>query len=181
MGVSDSLLQGDPFSTGSWLKALTCTEPLGRLENPTELPAMTTLVGGKARGPLTGGNLSLVAATFGTPYALEAEGRILFFEDIDEAPYRVDRMLTQLRLAGVFEACAGIVLGDWNNCVPEEGDRSLELSEVFSDLLIGCGKPILTGFQAGHCLPMLTFPFGVEVSMDADGGTLELLESALAP
>ena len=140
---------------------------------------MTTLVGGKARGPLTGGNLSLVAATFGTPYALEAEGRILFFEDIDEAPYRVDRMLTQLRLGGVFDACAGIVLGDWNNCVPEEGDRSLELLEIFRDVLVPSGKPLVAGFQAGHCRPMITFPFGIEAHLDAEAGTLELPEGAL--
>lgn len=179
MGVSDTLLQGESFSTGSWLKALTSPEPLGLLENPADVPGITTLVGGKARGPILGGNLSLVAATFGTPYALQAEGRILFFEDIDEAPYRVDRMLTQLRLAGVFEACAGIVLGDWNNCVPDEGDRSLELLEIFQDVLVPCGKPLIAGFQAGHCRPMISFPFGVEACLDADAGRLELVERAL--
>jgi muramoyltetrapeptide carboxypeptidase len=179
MGVSDTLLEAEPFSTGSWLRALTLAEPLGVLAAPPGVPAARPLVGGRARGILAGGNLSLVAATFGTPYGLEPEGRILFFEDIDERPYRVDRMLTQLRLAGAFEACAGVVLGDWNHCVPDEGERSQELEEVFRDVLSSAGKPVLTGFHAGHCSPNPTFPFGVEAVLDADAGTLELVEAAL--
>jgi muramoyltetrapeptide carboxypeptidase len=108
-----------------------------------------------------------------------ARGKILFFEDIDEEPYRVDRMLTQLRLAGKFEECEGILLGDWNNCVPKEGDRSLELLEVFTDLLVPTGKPVLMGFQAGHCHPTITLPLGVEAILDADALSLEMVEGAL--
>lgn len=180
MGISDTLLQGEVFSTQSWLTALTSSAPLGRLDNPADVAPVQTLNGGVACGPIIGGNLSLVAATMGTPYEIDARGKILFFEDIDEQPYRVDRMLTQLRLAGVFEACAGIVLGDWNNCVPEEDALSLELREIFRDILIPTGKPIVMGFQAGHCAPMITFPFGVQAKLDADACTLELVESAFA-
>jgi muramoyltetrapeptide carboxypeptidase len=180
MGVSDTLLEGESFTTESWLRALTSSRPLGCLENPPGTGTMRALVGGRAHGTLIGGNLSLVAATMGTPFELEARDRILFFEDIDERPYRVDRMLTQLRLAGKFEDCAGIVLGDWNNCVPDKDERSLELLEVFRDLLMGAGKPVLLGFQAGHCRPMITFPFGVEAELDADALRLELTESALS-
>ena len=179
MGVSDTLLQGDEFSTASWLAALTSSAPLGRLENPPDAPPMLTLVGGIAQGPMIGGNLSLVAATMGTPFELDARNKILFFEDIDEHPYRIDRMLTQLRLAGKFAECAGIVLGDWHNCVPEEGTRSLDLMEIFRDILVPTGKPTLAGFQAGHCSPMITFPFGVEAVLDADSLSLELVEGAL--
>lgn len=179
MGVSDTLLQGEAFSTQSWLKALTSSAPLGRLENPPEAAPMVTLVGGVARGPIIGGNLSLVAATMGTPFELDARGKILFFEDIDEHPYRIDRMLTQLRLAGKFDECSGILLGDWNNCVPEEGTRSLELMEIFRDILVPTGKPTMAGFQAGHCAPMITLPFGVEAVLDADALGLELVDSAL--
>jgi muramoyltetrapeptide carboxypeptidase len=180
MGVSDTLLQGDDFSTQSWLKALTTSAPLGRLENPPEAAPRFTLVGGVARGPIIGGNLSLVAATMGTPFELDTRGRILFFEDIDEHPYRIDRMLTQLRLAGKFDDCAGILLGDWNNCVPEEGTRTLELLEIFQELLVPTGKPTMAGFQAGHCAPVITLPFGVEAVLDADALSLEMIESALA-
>jgi muramoyltetrapeptide carboxypeptidase len=179
MGISDTLLHGDAFSTQSWLAALTSSAPLGRLRNPPDAAPMLTLVGGVAHGPMIGGNLSLVAATMGTPYEIDARGKILFFEDIDEQPYRVDRMLTQLRLAGKFEECAGIVLGDWNNCVPEEGARSLDLAEIFQDILVPAGKPTIAGFQAGHCQPMITFPFGVEALLDADDLSLEMVESAL--
>ena len=179
MGVSDTLLQGDAFSTQSWLKALMSSAPLGRLENPPAAAPRLTLVGGVARGPIIGGNLSLVAATMGTPFEIDARGKILFFEDIDEHPYRIDRMLTQLRLAGKFDECAGIVLGDWNNCVPEEGARTLELTEIFRDLLVPTGKPTMAGLQAGHCSPMLTLPFGVEAVLDADSLCLDLVEGAL--
>lgn len=179
MGVSDTLLQGDEFSTLSWLTALTSSAPLGRFENPPDAAPMITLVGGVARGPMIGGNLSLVASTMGTPFEIDAQNKILFFEDIDERPYRVDRMLTQLRLAGKFDACAGIVLGDWNNCVPEEGTRSLDLMEIFRDILVPTGKPTMAGFQAGHCYPMITFPFGVEAVLDADSLSLEMVEGAL--
>ena len=139
---------------------------------------MTKLVGGRARGPITGGNLSLVAATMGTPYQIDARGKILFLEDIDEAPYRVDRMLTQLRLAGVFRDCAGILLGDWKQCDPSPGKSSLELSQVFRDVLVGCGKPIVQGLRAGHCSPQISLPFGVLAELDADECRLTYLEAA---
>ncbi|HNX31820.1 MAG TPA: LD-carboxypeptidase [Holophaga sp.] len=180
MGISDTLLQGEESSVRSWLGALTTSAPLGRLENPPGSASRRTLVGGLARGPVIGGNLSLVAATLGTPYEIDARGKILFFEDVDEEPYRIDRMLTQLRLAGKFGQCAGILLGDWNHCVAEEADRSLELQEVFQDLLVPAGKPLMAGFQAGHCSPTLTLPFGVEAVMDADSLTLDIVESALS-
>jgi muramoyltetrapeptide carboxypeptidase len=179
MAAAGVLLDGEPGSTASWLRALTTAAPLGRLENPPPLPPLRALAGGVARGPLTGGNLSVIAATMGTPFELDARGRILFLEDVDERPYRVDRMLTQLRLAGKFDQCAGIVLGDWNNCVPDPGERSLELAEVFRDLLLPCGKPILAGLQAGHCGPALTFPLGVTAVLDAGAGTLDFTGPAL--
>lgn len=180
MGISDVLLDGDDYSTASWLAALTSTTPLGRLGNPATVPPLRTLVAGRASGELTGGNLSLVTALSGTPYALDARGKILFLEDIDERPYRVDRMLTQLRLAGVFEDCAGVILGDWNNCVPEEGMASLSLEEVFIDVIAPAGKPLVIGLQAGHCSPTLTMPFGVQAVLDADASKpgLEIVEAA---
>ena len=173
----------DEFSAGAWLRALTSPKALGILPVPPgedgrpPVPPRA-LTGGRAEGVLLGGNLSLVAALTGTPYSLDARGKILFLEDIDEEPYRVDRMLTQLRLAGVFDACAGIVLGDWKNCVPKDPGRSLTLDQVFRDVVVPSGKPVLAGFPAGHSVPTLTFPLGVRARLDADSGTLELLEAA---
>ncbi len=174
----------DDFSAASWMAALTTTAPLGRL-SPPPVPAGSAdgvpvaLVGGTARGPLIGGNLSLVAALTGTPYALVPDGAIVFLEDIDEEPYRIDRMLTQLRLAGVFERCAGIVLGHWTHCEPKDPDRSLTLPQVFADVIAPAGKPTMTGFAAGHSTPTLSFPMGVEAVLDADAGTLEIVEESL--
>ncbi|HWQ10743.1 MAG TPA: LD-carboxypeptidase, partial [Holophaga sp.] len=181
MGTSDALLADEPSTTSSWLAALTSAAPLGRIDNPAGVAPARTLFGGKASGPLTGGNLTLVAATMGTPYEIDARGKLLFLEDVDERPFRVDRMLTQLRLAGVFDACAGILLGDWADCTPEEGKPSLDLEEIFRDILGPCGKPVVMGFQAGHCSPTLTLPFGVSAVLDADAATLELTEGACTP
>ncbi|HET7838536.1 MAG TPA: LD-carboxypeptidase, partial [Rectinemataceae bacterium] len=154
------------------------TEALGAIENPKGLPPPGCLVGGRARGELIGGNLSLIAATMGTPYELDARGKILFLEDIGERPYRVDRMLTQLALAGKFAQCAGVVLGDWNDCGPEEGKPSLLLAQIFRDIIGPFGKPCIYGIKAGHCSPTATLPFGVEASLDADAAGLELVEAA---
>lgn len=169
----------DDFSAASWMKTLTSTSPLGRLLPPPGCP-VGALVRGKARGPLIGGNLSLVAGLVGTPYALVPDGAILFLEDIGEEPYRLDRMLTQLRLAGVFERCAGILLGHWTNCNAKEPGRTLSLEQVFSDVIAPACKPTLTGFSAGHSIPTHSLPFGVEVVLDADAGTLDIVEPALA-
>ncbi len=178
MPSSDMLPEFDEYSRRSWLAALTSTLPLGRIEEPAGPVRATRLVGGKARGPITGGNLSLIAATMGTPYQIDARGKLLFIEDVGEAPYRVDRMLTQLRLAGVFRDCAGIILGDWKDCAPAEGKASLSLEQVFQDTIVGCGKPCVQGFRAGHCSPAVTFPLGIEAELDADEGSLTFLEAA---
>ncbi len=185
MGVSDVLLEGEGYSTRSWLSALTSTWPLGRMDNPPGSEPPAVLVAGKARGRLVGGNLSLVAATMGTPWEIDARGKILFFEDIGERPYRVDRMLTQLRLAGKFEECAGVILGDWKDCGPEEGKPSLSLQEIFRDVIAPAakagGKPVIMGVKAGHCSPSMTLPFGIlaELDTESDRPGFEMLEAAL--
>ena len=184
-GLMASSLAGkmDSFSRESWLACLTGSQALGQLPYPQpkpETPGPGALVPGRAKGVLMGGNLSLVAALTGTPYALQPEGKIVFLEDVNEEPYRVDRMLTQLRLAGVFERCEGIVLGSWERCEPEDPERSLTLLQVFKDIVAPCGKPVLMGFPAGHCLPTLSLPLGVEAVLDADAGTLTVTEAAAA-
>lgn len=119
------------------------------------------LRGGHATAPLTGGNLSLLTSLLATPYAPEpATGRIAFLEDVGEAPYRVDRMLTQLRQAGWFDGVAGIVLGTWTGC----GD----LDAVFADRLVPLGVPILAGVPVGHGPRQLTIRLGAPVLLDAD-------------
>jgi muramoyltetrapeptide carboxypeptidase len=182
-GLMASSLAGkmDSFSRESWLACLTNSQALGQLPYPQpkpETPGPGALVPGRAKGVLMGGNLSLVAALTGTPYALQPEGKIVFLEDVNEEPYRVDRMLTQLRLAGVFERCNGVVLGSWARCGPEDPEHSLTLLQVFQDVIAPAGKPVLMGFPAGHCLPTLSLPLGVEAVLDADAGTLTVTEAA---
>lgn len=147
----------------------------GTLANPADAP-MTTLVGGKARGTLCGGNLSLVAAGLGTPWELDTRGKILFLEDIGEKTYRVDSMLTQLRNAGKFDHCAGVILGAWTDCPPENPERTLLLPEIFAELIAPAGKPTLMDVQCGHILPTISLPLGAEIAMDADAHTMEVLK-----
>jgi len=169
----------DGFTQDAFYRAIMCTEPLGELDNAPGYHARETVNPGSAEGILVGGNLSLIAGTIGTPYELNTKDRILFIEEIGERTYCVDRMLTQLRLAGKFEDCAGIVFGDFNDCPVEYPEFGLTLEEVIRDIAAPCGKPIFTGLQAGHVSPKLTLPLGVRCRMDADACTLTVLEAAV--
>lgn len=137
------------------------------------------LTRGSAEGTLTGGNLALVSALVGTRYALDPVDRIVFLEDVGEEPYRVDRMLNQLRLAGYFSSCRGVVLGTWERCTASEPERSLRLEEVFADQIGPSGKPALMGVAAGHGTPALTFPLGVRARIGASHAAFEILEPAV--
>ncbi len=147
----------------------------GSLENPVDVP-MTTLVGGSAEGILCGSNLSLLTTSLGTPWELDTKGKILFLEDIGEKTYRVDGMLTQLRNAGKFDDCAGVLLGAWTDCPPEYPERALLLPEIFNELIVPAGKPTLMDVQCGHILPTMSLPLGERVRMDADKKTIEVLQ-----
>ncbi|HWR12182.1 MAG TPA: LD-carboxypeptidase [Rectinemataceae bacterium] len=160
---------GDPEASSS----------VRRVANPGDRP-FRAISGGIAEGELAGGNLSLLVATLGTPWEIDAEGKIILIEDVDEAPYRIDRMMNQLRLAGKFEACAGVAIGSWTRCSPSEGKRSLAIEEIIRDLVLPSGKPILAGLEAGHCVPTLTLPFGVRYRMDVEALSLKLLEDPFA-
>lgn len=146
----------------------------GPLENPADQP-LTTLVPGKAAGTLCGGNLSLLAASLGTPWEIDTRGKILFLEDIGEKYYRIDGMLTQLRNAGKLDDCAGILLGAWTDCAPEYPERTLTLDEVLAELVLPAGRPVLSGLACGHILPTMSLPMGASIAMDADKKTLEVL------
>ncbi|MEG2120045.1 MAG: LD-carboxypeptidase, partial [Pseudoflavonifractor sp.] len=161
----------DPLSTGWLRRAL-----FDGLRGPLDLGSTReTLVPGVAEGRLCGGNLSLLAASLGTPWALDARGKLLFLEDIGEHNYRIDAMLTQLRNGGIFRDCAGILLGQWTDITPENPLRSLSLGEIFEELLVPAGKPLLTGLPCGHGLPTMALPLGAYARMDAASGTLEVL------
>lgn len=146
----------------------------GLIANPEGIPTKT-LVSGTAQGPLCGGNLSLLAAGMGTPWQIDARGKILFLEDIGERYYRLDSMLTQLRNGGVFEDCAGVVLGYWTDCVAEYPNQSLTLEQVFEELIVPAGKPVLSGLCCGHARPCASLPLGAEARLNAGAGILEII------
>jgi muramoyltetrapeptide carboxypeptidase len=140
-------------------------------------PAMGAWRPGIAEGRLVGGCLSLVTASLGTPYELRTEGKILFLEDLGEEPYRLDRMITQLRLAGKLDDAAGILLGDFENCETEGADyRS---AEVLFDLLGNLQVPVVANFPAGHGAENWALPLGIRVRLETDVPAIEFLESAV--
>lgn len=161
-----------------WLKKALFGGLSGPLCNPKDQP-LATLTPGTASGPLCGGNLSLVAASLGTPWELDARGKILFLEDVGEKNYRIDSMLTQLRNAGKFDDCAGVILGAWTDCVPEDPSKTLELPEIFAQLIAPAGRPAITGLACGHVLPTLALPMGRVCTLDADKRTITLAKEAL--
>lgn len=146
----------------------------GKLDHPNTAPI--TLVPGKAHGRLCGGNLSLLAASLGTPWEIDTRGKILFLEDIGEKTYRIDSMLTQLRNAGKFRDCAGILLGAWTKCDPEQPEKTLLLPEIFEQLIVPEGKPCICDVACGHVLPTLSLPMGRNCFLDADERTIVLEE-----
>lgn len=136
-----------------------------------------TIRGGSAEGQLIGGNLSLVSSLVGTPWQPELSGRLLFIEEVGESFYRIDRMFTHLRLAGLLEGVAGVVLGRFADCEGDEPGRTIE--DLFGELLGPLGVPVASGFPFGHVPHNWTLPLGVRARLDADEGTLTLLEPAV--
>ena len=157
----------------AWLRrALFDGEPLGTLH----VPGGTALRAGRATGRLAGGNLSLLAALAGTPYAIDCAGAIVVLEEIDEAPYRIDRMLTQLRASDALRRCAGIVLGTFAGCdAPDDADPERRLAFVFADRLGDLGVPVLSGAPIGHAGEQWTLPIGAPATLDAGSRTLSVL------
>jgi muramoyltetrapeptide carboxypeptidase len=133
---------------------------------------------GKARGPLVGGNLSLLTAMAGTPYALkDVKGKILFTEDVGEKPYRIDRMLVQLKQSVDLRSAAGIALGIFIDCAAPEGSPSVV--DVVRDQLSGLGIPVIYGLSFGHIRDQFTLPIGVEAEMDGTRAELTLISSGV--
>ncbi len=148
---------------------------------PTERANVRTLVGGMAEGRLAGGCLALLGAAAGTPEAPDFEGKIVLIEDIAERAYRVDRLLMQLLRAGILDRAAGFVIGtvtDWDR--EDAGEPGITLDDVWRDYIVPLGKPAITGFPFGHVPNSLTLPLGCLARLDADAGTLAILESAVA-
>jgi muramoyltetrapeptide carboxypeptidase len=138
-----------------------------------------TIVPGTARGRLVGGNLTVLTALLGTPYLPAFEGSVLFLEEVNEDIYRVDRMLTQLALAGVLGRLRGFVFGTCSDCEPGSGYGSLTLEEVLDEHVRPLGVPAYAGAMIGHQATQFTVPVGALVELDAGRGTIAMLEPAV--
>jgi muramoyltetrapeptide carboxypeptidase len=139
------------------------------------------LTGGKAQGHLLGGNLTVLTALAGTPYLPSFDGAILFLEDVDEAEYRIDRMLTQIGQAGVLSKLAGVVFGQCTSCkAPDGSTSSFTFSDILKQHLGSLGVPAYQGAWFGHISDQFTLPVGARAEIDADAGTLKLLEPGVA-
>lgn len=165
----------DDFSLESFRNTLMNNDIIGRVNNPKG-EKITTLVKGKTQGKIIGGNLALISATIGTPYEIDIKDKILFIEEIGEEPFRIDRMIMQLKLSGKLDEVKGIVLGDFNKCEPEDPNDH-NLMKVIEDLLVSLNKPMIFNIKSGHCSPIITLPLGAEVELNADEGELIIKES----
>jgi muramoyltetrapeptide carboxypeptidase len=137
---------------------------------------------GRASGPLLGGNLTVLSSLVGTPYIPSFEGAILFIEDTDEAQYRIDRMLTQLSLAGILGRVAGVVFGQCTDCVAKNSSSigGFTLSEVLDQHLRPLGVPAFQGAMFGHVADQFSIPVGIRAEIDAADGTIRMLEPVVA-
>lgn len=178
LGSEDNL---PAFSAKSFWRCLLASENATAAAGFTyETPAsepLETLAGGVGAGPMCGGNLSLVAAMVGSDYEIDTTGQVLFLEDVNEAPYRIDRMLRQLKLAGQLNRPAAVVLGRFRKCDADADDPSLSLQQVFLDYFADAPYPVVSNFPAGHVTHNATLPFGVPIRVDADRREVRLLEN----
>jgi muramoyltetrapeptide carboxypeptidase len=174
--VAREFALGVPFyASENLLECLTRISPGQRITSSK----LETLQPGSARGRLTGGCLSLLTATLGTPYEIQTAGKVLFLEDVNAKPYQVDRMLMHLKLAGKLENVQGIVFGEMLSCVPGS-EQEYGLQEIIFDVLRDFGFPILYGLPSGHTSTgALTLPFGVRVLLNANEKYLQLEEAAV--
>ena len=160
-------------SRAGWLRAMSEACPLGPMENP-DGSAFEVFQEGDAEGILTGGNLTVLNNLIGTQYLPDFTGKLVLLEDVGEKPYRIDAMLTQFCNTGLFEKCAGFILGDFTDCAGDPGKPTLSLQEIFSELLPR-GKPVLASVHAGHGRDKITLPLNIPYRIS--GNTL----TALAP
>ena len=139
----------------------------------------TTIYTGKAQGKLLGGNLSVFCSLIGTPYFPDCDGAILFLEEVDEEPFRIDRMLTQLKQCGVLNKISGFVFGVCNKCIAEEPKKAFTFEEIIKQHIVPLKIPSFIGADFGHTKNKFTLPIGIEVIIDAKLCQIKLIEAAV--
>ncbi len=149
-------------------------------DNEDDNAEIYTIRSGKSSGELIGGNLSLAVSLIGTPYDVDTSGKLIFLEEVDEEPYRIDRMLTQMIEAGKFKKASGIILGNFSGCEPKKDDsNSFSLKEVLYSRLYELNIPVVYGMSFGHIKNKLTLPVGIKAEFNSINQTITLLENAV--
>jgi muramoyltetrapeptide carboxypeptidase len=172
------------FTLQSFLRTVMVAAAPGSICQGYKKKTVKVLRRGKAAGPLIGGNISVLCASLGTPYQASIRNSILFFEDLDEVPYRFDRMLTQLLNAGLLQQVAGVAIGTNKNCKDPKAKNATEyrqtVEDVFKERLLPLKVPVVCGLPFGHIRYNATLPVGANVTLDADAGDLLVSEAAVA-
>jgi muramoyltetrapeptide carboxypeptidase len=170
----------DPYTEEMFWALVTSRRAFGELRMPDQALPPVALRRGEATGRLAGGNLSLVCSLMGTPFIPSFRKAVVFLEEVGEEPYRLDRMLTQLRLAGVFRRARAVVTGQFSDCVPRDPSRpSLSVDQILAETAGEAGLPFVAGMQFGHVTKKLTIPTGVKCRVDAAKASVRLLEGAV--
>lgn len=176
----------DELTFDSFKKILFENSAYGEIKNPSsekirENHPTISINEGKATGELIGGNLSLITSLIGTPYQIETEGKILFIEDVGEAPYKLERMLTQMRMAGMLDKLKGVVIGKCDDCSAGNSQSSWDRSEleVYNYIFASMDYPVFYGLLIGHTSTQFTIPIGIKAELDSENGSLNILESAV--
>jgi muramoyltetrapeptide carboxypeptidase len=166
-----------PF-TVNYVKQILFNKNLITLQNPIQT-RVKTIIPGKSKGKLVGGNLSVLASMIGSDYLPNWQGSILFVEEVGEEVYRIDRMLTQLKLAGILDKISGFIFGNCIKCEAEKPEESLTLQQVLLDHIQPLNIPAWYGSAIGHIQDIFTLPIGTEVEIDATNGTIKLLTATV--
>jgi muramoyltetrapeptide carboxypeptidase len=171
------------FTRASFFRTVMEPVPSGSMIAGFDKKEISILRGGVAEGQLVGGNLSVLCATLGTPFAPSFKGRILFIEDIGEKPYRLDRMLTHLLNAGILPELAGVAVGINRDCEDKDANTSeyrQTSADVVKERLSGLGVPVVVGLPFGHVHLNATIPVGAQARLDSQNGDLIILEAAVS-
>jgi muramoyltetrapeptide carboxypeptidase len=169
----------DPYTEEYFWRLITSSKKSGILKNPID-ESLNILKHGKAHGRLLGGNFSLVACMMGTSFLPKLRGEILFLEDVEEAPYRIDRMLAQLLNAGVLQELAGLIFGKFTDCIPgNSSEPQLTLDQILKEYAVKTHCPVIANFQYGHIPRKLTVPIGLQAMIDTKRKRIEVLENAV--
>lgn len=169
----------NPFTEENFWRVLTSNKKIGRLQNPNS-EKFYVLRRGKAEGRLMGGNLALMCSLMGSKYFPSFKDAVLLVEDIGEQPYRVDRLLNQLKLAKILKQVSGLILGRFVDCYEtDQTKKTLTLNEVIADYFNSAGFPVIYNFKHGHITENITIPWGVKCSINAAREIIEITESAV--